>query len=304
MNAQEKALIRTQFQNMVYRCDGQAFENLFIEIMNYTVDDFQAIKPWGNIGDRKNDGYVKSEGAFYQVYSPEDINKSYPEAVRKLHKDFGGLISQWFPVKKFFFVINDRYNGVNADCEQAIQDIKEKHKLADARILTAKDLENMVFALEDDQILKIVGYLPDPSNLLMVDYSVLNEVISFIMNIPLENDNKSAIRLPNWEEKIKFNNLSEIVTDYLLKATMHLASLEEYLSNNSDFVADVLRDKLNEIYQMEKKTKFGDDLFLAIMNELSPKRTRIYQETVIVIMAKYFEACDIFEEPIKGENDK
>lgn len=76
-------------------------------------------------------------------------------------------------------------------------------------------------------------------------------------------------------------------------------SLEEYLSNNSDFLADSLRDKLNEIYCQEKETKSGDDLFRAMVERLSPKAQRMYQITVVILMAKYFEACDIFEEPME-----
>jgi hypothetical protein len=30
--------------------------------MGYTETDFQQIKPWGRIGDRKNDGYIQSKG--------------------------------------------------------------------------------------------------------------------------------------------------------------------------------------------------------------------------------------------------
>jgi phage-related protein len=29
--------------------------------MNYAEPDFKQIKPWGNIGDRKNDGYIRSK---------------------------------------------------------------------------------------------------------------------------------------------------------------------------------------------------------------------------------------------------
>jgi hypothetical protein len=36
-----------------------------------------------------------------------------------------------------------------------------------------------------------------------------------------------------------------------------------------------------------------------MVERLSPKAQRMYQITVITIMAKYFETCDIFEEPIE-----
>ncbi len=62
MTTDEKYILRTLFQNKIYKADGQAFEDIFTEIMNYAESDFQPIKPWGNVGDRKNDGYIKSSG--------------------------------------------------------------------------------------------------------------------------------------------------------------------------------------------------------------------------------------------------
>jgi hypothetical protein len=152
MNIQEKTLARQLFQNKILKADGQAFEDIFTAIMNYAEADFRSIKPWGSIGDRKNDGYIKTKGTYYQVYAPEEIRKSYPDAVDKLKTDFDGLKSHWNPINEFYFVVNDKYKGVNAACEQAIQELKEKHNLNNAGFLTAKDMENRLFTLDDDQI--------------------------------------------------------------------------------------------------------------------------------------------------------
>ena len=55
MNNQKKALARKLFKLKIHEANGQAFEDIFTAIMNYVESDFQSIKPWGNIGDRKND---------------------------------------------------------------------------------------------------------------------------------------------------------------------------------------------------------------------------------------------------------
>ncbi len=120
MNVQERTIARQLFQNKILKADGQIFEDIFSAIMNYAEADFQQIKPWENIGDRKNDGYIKTKGIFYQVYAPEDIRKSYTNVVSKLKKDFDGLKAQWSPVNEFYFVVNDKHKGVNADCEKII----------------------------------------------------------------------------------------------------------------------------------------------------------------------------------------
>ena len=301
MNVQERTIARHLFQNKIFRADGQIFEDIFSAIMNYAETDFQQIKPWGNIGDRKNDGYIETKGIFYQVYAPEDIRKSYTNVVGKLKKDFDGLKAQWSPVNEFYFVVNDKYKGVNADCEKIIQEIKISRNLNDAGFLTAKHLENILFELDDDQILLITGFIPDPAYIKHLDFSILNEVIGHIMKLPLKKDDKLKIVLPDWNEKIKLNVLSEFVSQLLSNGCFQLYSLDEYLKNNSDFLADSLRDKMNKLYSQEKENKSGDELFWAIVNSASPKAERMYQTSVIVIMSKYFETCDIFEEPVQEE---
>lgn len=299
MNVQEKTIARQLFQNKIFKSDGQIFEELFSAIMNYAEADFQQIKPWGNIGDRKNDGYIKTKGIFYQVYAPEDIRKSYTNIVSKLKKDFDGLKRQWSPVNEFYFVVNDKYKGVNADSETVIQEMKISHNLNNAGFLTAKHLENILFELEDDQIYSITGFIPDPANIKQLDFSILNEIIGYIMQLPLNKDDKSKIVVPDWNEKIKLNVLSESVSQLLSNGCFQLHSLDEYLKDGSDFLADTLRDKMNEVYLQEKENKSGDELFWAIVNSASPKAEQMYQTSVIVIMSKYFETCDIFEEPVQ-----
>jgi hypothetical protein len=297
MNLQVRTISRKLFENKILKADGQAFADIFTSIMNYAEADFQLIKPWGNIGDRKNDGYIRSKGIFYQVFAPEDIRKSYTEVVKKIKKDFAGLLSHWKDIKEFYFVVNDKFKGVNADCEQAIQDIKTDYSLQKAGILIAKDLENILFKLDDDQIINIVGNAPDPALITRLDYEILGEVIDFIMKLPLPSGKEANIILPNWKEKIKFNNLSDYIANYLNNGCIQIRSLEKYLSNNSDFLADSLRDKMNDIYMHEKLKKDGDDLFWAIVSSASPKALQSFQAAVIVIMSKYFESCDIFKEP-------
>ena len=60
---------------------------------------------------------------------------------------------------------------------------------------------------------------------------------------------------------------------------------------------------MSEVYLQERENHIEDELFWKMVDRLSPKRQQIYQITVIIIMSKYFETCDIFEEPIKEEEE-
>jgi len=298
MNTQEKALARNQFKLKIHEASGQAFEDIFTAIMNYVETDFQSIKPWGNIGDRKNDGYIKSKGIFFQVFSPEEITTSYPNVVKKLNGDFNGLLNQWSPVNEFYFVVNDKYQGVNADCEQAIESIKQDHGLTSAGFKTAADLENLLFSLDEDQIFTIVGFLPDPA-MIQLDYSVLSEIISHLMGLSLPKTQDSSIIYPDWDEKITFNNLDldSLEAKYLNDGFLQIGSLDEYLNNQSNFFADEVKDKIREIYTECSKTYSGRELFWKMVNMISTKSETSFQSAGIVLISKYFETCDVFEEP-------
>jgi len=296
MNSQEKALARKLFRLKIHESKGQAFEDLFTSIMNYAEADFQAITPWGNIGDRKNDGYIKSKGIFFQVYAPKEIFKSYPKVIEKLNNDFSGLMEHWSPVNEYYFVINDTYHGVNPECEKAIQVIKKDYGLKDAGFKTAKDLENLLFSLDDDQILTIIGF-PDPS-IIQLDYSVLSEIIKHLMGLSLPRKPDSNIIYPDWDKKIIFNDLGSLEAKYLNDGSNQIGSLDEYLINQSNFFADEVKNKIREVYLDNSDQYSGSKLFWQMVDLISTRTEACYQAATIVLMAKYFDTCDIFEEPI------
>jgi hypothetical protein len=297
MNIEEKTLARIFFQNKIRKSDGNEFEDLFSQIMNYAEPDFEQIKPWGNIGDRKNDGFIRSKGVFFQVYAPEDISKSYPDAITKLERDFNGLQNHWDPINEFYFVVNDKYKGVNADANQKIATIVNDNSLQKGKILTAKDLEKIVFSLNDDLIITVVGFLPNLVNVSKLDFSVLTQVIGYIMELPIQQS-MGEIKFPDWDEKIAFNKLNNFTKNYLDNGSFNLGALNEFLSNEN-FLAEELQKKLIGIYEELKIELSGDNLFWDIVYKCIPKNENAYLASIITIMAKYFESCDIFEEPIK-----
>lgn len=90
------------FRIKILQYKGQAFEDFFVFVMTKAEPNFQPVKAYGNIGDRKNDGFVSQTGIYYQVYAPRDVNKekTVGDAVKKLETDFKGLYDKWRPAMK------------------------------------------------------------------------------------------------------------------------------------------------------------------------------------------------------------
>ena len=111
MDRNTRYIVRLMFQTKVYSCDGAAFESFFTQIMQRHNRNFQQVKPQGQYGDRKNDGFDKTTGTYYQVYAPEDIKIKEKETIEKLVTDFSGLYAYWqslYPIQSFFYVVNDK----------------------------------------------------------------------------------------------------------------------------------------------------------------------------------------------------
>ncbi len=300
MNLQERTIARILFENKIFKSNGQSFENLFTEIMTYNEPNFRKIKAWGNIGDLKSDGYIPEKGIYFQVFAPEDITKSYPDVVKKIETDFTGLLEKWTPINEYYFVVNDKFNGVNANSEKTLTSLAEKYKLKKSGFYTADNLNKLVFSLDDDIIQKIVGFLPNIDNLSNLDYSILKKVIGYIMELPLPIQS-GKIKRPDWNEKIEFNKLSLHSAKLLDFGSINLGGLDKYLANQS-FLAQELQEQMTGIYNKIKNNwkelkHTGDNIFHEIITECSPEQKSIYQIPVLTIMSKYFESCDIFEDP-------
>jgi hypothetical protein len=159
-----RAFARNMFRLRVHEADGQAYEDLFVRIMQQAKPRFRPVKAHGSVGDKKNDGFDSRAGTYYQVYAPEDLRKTQGDALKKLKQDFKGLKAFWdgiYPVKRYYFVINDKYNGAFPLLEKEIALIRVKHSLEDADLFLAKDLEDTLFSLSNDIIISVVGHVPD-----------------------------------------------------------------------------------------------------------------------------------------------
>jgi hypothetical protein len=54
---------------------GEEFQNFFSTVMEKGYPaDFIRVRPWGNAGDRKNDGYLRSQRILFQSYAPNEIS--------------------------------------------------------------------------------------------------------------------------------------------------------------------------------------------------------------------------------------
>lgn len=308
MRTEDKYIAKILFKNKVLQFKGQAFEDFFVSVMTKANTEFQAVKAHGNIGDRKNDGFIRSTGTYYQVFAPEDItkDKTINEAVNKLEEDFKGLCKHWNDVckiQKYYFVINDRYQGLPPQIIQKVEELNNDESYTDIEIrtFTAKDLEKVFVQLDEEDIHDVVGFIPDVS-IGIIEFEALNEVVEYLLNTELPQKNQDKLIVPDFEEKISFNGLSSTVRAKLIEGSYQEGILQRYFNENPG-IKEILQQKFHAFYLSsceeipDLEENSADCRYYFILEKASPKRTLAIYASVGVLMSYYFSSCDIFEEP-------
>lgn len=304
MNQQEKYLARVMLKNKIYQSDSQSFENLVVSILQHQSNTFTPVKPQGRYGDRKNDGFDSSKNVYYQIYGPEDLPKKEKDAISKLNEDFEGLKKHWstngFTIKEFNYVVNDKYKGSYPELLKAIQALKEANPTIDISLLRAFHIEDIFIALDESEMLDIIGPIPSPYNITDVDYSILTEVVNHILDFNMPDREEEIPLNPDFEKKLKFNDISISVSDILRSAYQQTYVITDFFNTNSKFAKDELRDKFEGLYKDSKgmflgSDTYSDNIFFYIRDKACPNRKLAYFSAVYILMAHYFEYCDIYE---------
>lgn len=204
MNYTDKHYLRLQFLNKILKKNGTEFQSFFWDFMKITTPDFEPVKPYGKIGDCKNDGFIKDKGIYYQIYAPEDPADKQVAAANKMFNDFEGLYEHWnnpYPIKKFFFVFNDKDLGLSEPLFSKLSGLKTKYPDIEFEILTPKNIEDSVLALKDDNLVSL-GFSVDSRN----SIKIIND---FVGNLEIELDKGNGEFVLNSLEKLE-SSLSSI----------------------------------------------------------------------------------------------
>lgn len=309
MTKEEKYLGRTMLKIKFYEADKQSYEDLFTKIMQNQDSYFKQVKPHGRLGDGKCDGFNEKNGEYYQVYAPEELKGNETTLLSKMDNSIAGLLSFWkergFDVKKFNYVVKDNYREVYASIYTNAKKIAEKYKI-ECEIILCKDVEDIFMGLDEDKMINVLGgIIPNAENISNFDYDIMNEVVNHLKERNVRNILEKIPSNPNFDNKIIFNSLSEIISNFLNIGQRQNFAINDFFQLNSKFIKEDLREIFSTLYEEGKelipnsKSK-NDEIFQYIVEKSSPNEKQSTYDAIFVLMAYYFEYCDIFETPINN----
>lgn len=302
---------RLLFKVKIYEASGDSFQRLVSQIFEWSHPNFQSISPWGNWGDGGNDGWIPSSGQYFQVYGPKPTTQWKPvDVVHKAVEDFKKLPEKWRDIRKYSFVLNDRFSGIPSELASALQKLKLDHNLEDAGAIGSAELESLFMALEEDQRQVIVcGGVPyDIPD--FIDSRAVGELLSHLADNSSFQSGFLDEPPPDFEIKMAFNGLSGQIVHLLRACSYQIITVEEFLRCRDAGLQQAISEEIRRLYGESKVIIPDEDSdaanvrYVWMVDKLIPDKIRqhphtmkAYRDAAQIILAKYFETCDVYEHP-------
>lgn len=318
MDDGRKYVYRQLFENTLLKSMGDAFQQIFYNLMEELYDNFEKIEIQGAIGDRKNDGYLRGDGVFFQAYGPKDYEmnaSSLKEAIGKMPGDFLLLknhvdCGKWEEIKEYIFVFKT-HRGSYPDLIEVINTLEKDYAPIKFKIYDIKQLLKLFSKLTIEQMNSVTNtYIPEV-DFSELKYDVMGEIVLHLINGGNSNNIDVTKKVPDFNDKIQFNKICSFYASNLIAASYRIDELDDFLSsyeniNISDILCSIFKDlykKAIEEYPDDTTLQFKYILDNCHKDNLSNLAIQQYETNSYVMMAKYFETCDIFEEPPKKSSD-
>ena len=287
---------------------GQAFENLFADIMaRRHPADFYRSRPWGDQGDRKNDGYLRSTRTMFQVYAPDEMKAA--AAVKKIKEDLRGAMKHWDKhLDGWVFVHNGRGLGpqVTKALLDAFAEIQTNHPSRRLEVWSCERIESLVLWLPDDglpplpeqDIEAILGPALPLDAMRRVAFADIQPVLEHLASLAPEPSALMRSEVP--VEKMDFNALSEQSKSYLRRGYQRAHEVEQFFRRSvdprlGDRAATGYRAKYQELrHRVQNPDEVFDELWVFTTSAV---KTGVQREAAaFVVLAYFFSTCDIFED--------
>lgn len=144
----------------------------------------------------------------------------------------------------------------------------------------------------------------------MIDFDsscAVGEMLSYLVDRDLDVSSKPNQTSPSFDEKIQINGLTSPVSDFLRSDSYQIQNVDDFLQTRDIGLSQAISEEMRALYQEscakipDREVKCGNLRYVWMVEQLIPPKTKehphtfkAYREAARVVLAKYFEACDIY----------
>ncbi len=295
----EQAYYELQFELAFLKSKGDAFQSFFEDLMTRAYKgDFMACRPWGNQGDKKNDGFLKTEKRLFQVYAPNEMEAT--KARTKITEDFEGAKTHW---KKHFdkwTFVHNASDGLPPHVQQLLLDLEKANAGIVLEPWSLEELRTIFRKLPVEDKQSWFGFAPTRETKAKLGFKDVQVILEKIASTS-ELEPTQVKVVP--EGKLLANALSDAIVTLLRQGISKSYIVQNFFEQWYDpTYGERLSRTFNEKYKELREQFTPNRIFqeLQIWVGGDQRGTPEHELAVITVLAYFFERCDIFEEPRSG----
>ena len=289
-----RAFYEMKFENAYLSLKGEAFQDFFATVMEKRHPaDFVRVRPWGNSGDRKNDGYVRSRRILFQCYAPNEMTASL--SVKKIKADFAGALPYWKVHFDTWVFLHNSKQGLSPQVTKVLLDLRTKHAPLIVTSWGFEELRQEAMALAEAELSSLFGPGLTRSTMISLGLEELAPVLDHISRL-------TPVVVPDLRpvpaDKLETNMLSQDVRT-LLTAGMSRADLVRKFFKLKPTLRDKIAESFRSQYARLRESHLPDGIFAELQRFAGGNvvRDASAQAAIFAVLAFLFEECDIFERP-------
>jgi hypothetical protein len=276
---------------------GDAFQVLFSHIMQKTYPgDFSATRPWGNLGDRKCDGWLASAKRNFACYAPQEAGLEATK--QKLLSDFEGALPCKGDFWKEWFFVHNSYNGrLATDLLIEVEQLRKKYPDINFAVWGPPEISKLALSLPPHELAALLG--PAPTSRELTDLG-LKEIDDLLKHIEQSEPGEDGL-LPTPKGKIEFNHFPSDIEGLLKLGFSKANVVKKYFATHPDpEYGDRVAARFRAEYtKMQGQGDSSDLIYEQLLRLITGPAMPPYKSLVsaYVVLAFLFEQCEIFERP-------
>lgn len=296
---EQKMYAKVMFMKKLSELTENAFEDFFHNLMSARYPDYVDVRTHGKLGDMSADGVGLHSRKLYASYAPATHNVSAIE--KKFFSDLEGAKSKrGGDFDTFVFVHNDM-RGAHPEISRLLAKAAEEHAPLRFEHMGLRRLWQECLQLSLSQMEDLLGCeIPIRQTAYGIGLADLEPLLERLKQQAAMADPFAPLPKVS-EQKLGYNQLSGDIREDLTKGMMYTHLVHEYYEGKMKVLE---RDEVAagfSAYYRQARENWNDpeDIFFELQkyvigNMLQPAKTH---RAALVILAYFFERCDIFETP-------
>lgn len=274
--------------------------------------DKEFIHVWAGWWDLKNDWYIKDTRVFYQMYATaKDANSPKKSTIEsKIKEDLEWCIKNWWTVKRFIFLTNNR---LNATILKFIENLEEDHPWTKIEAWWPERIAEEIIWLRPKDISFVLW--KDLSFMTMSisnEYDIYDEITWYILGEADKlndlEDEENSKQMPGFSHKVPLNFPKEEIVNINNYIDTHFSiifKVSEYIKRISDsdrrirWIVSLIKYTFRKLKWVKSEYSMveSEDVLRELVNEIIPPNRRDnmnYQLSWTGIVLYAFENCDFW----------